>query len=172
MHQLDLFKDDYRPVKSPSPRRAVPHEYKVVSLRDCPMPADRLRCDTPERVVEYWNLHIATTPHFNPDAESFAVLLLTTRKHVKGHQLVTIGLLDQVLTHCRETFRAAIVAAAHSVVLVHNHPSGDPTPSDSDIRMTREFIRAGQLLRIEVIDHIILGDRSLTSMRSLGLWHR
>jgi RadC-like JAB domain len=70
-------------------------------------------------------MHIATTPHFSPECECFAVLLLNTRRRIKGHQLITIGTMDTILVHPREVFRAAIIAAAAAIVMMHNHPSGD-----------------------------------------------
>lgn len=148
-----------------------PKEYKVMALRDCPVPSEMLICDTPQQAVDYWQLHIATTPHFNPECECMAVLMLNTRKRVKGHQLLTIGTLDTILVHSREVFRCAIVAAAATVVLMHNHPSGDPTPSEADIKVTRDLIRAGQLLKIEVLDHIVIGNPSHSSLRALGYFY-
>ena len=123
-----------------------PKEFKVMSLRDCPVPSEMLVCETPQQVVDYWRLHIATAPHFNPECECIAVLILNTRKRVKGHQLLASGTMDTILVHPREVFRSAIAANASAVVLVHNHPSGDPTPSEADIRATRDLIRAGNLL--------------------------
>ena len=97
-----------------------PREFKVMSLRDCPLPSDMLICETPQQVVDYWRLHIATAPHFNPECECMAVLMLNTRKRVKGHQLVSIGTMDTILVHPREVFRCAIIAAAAAVALIHN----------------------------------------------------
>jgi DNA repair protein RadC len=145
-----------------------PHEFKVMSLRDCPVPSDMLICETPQQAVDYWRLHIATAPHFNPECECMVVLLLNTRKRVKGHQLITIGTMDTVLVHPREVFRCAIIAAAAAIVLMHNHPSGEPQASEADIKVTRDLIRAGQLLKIEVLDHIIIGNPAHSSLRELG----
>jgi DNA repair protein RadC len=81
------------------------------------------------------------------------------------------------LVHPREVFNSDIAARASAIVLVHNHPSGDPTPSDADIKVTRDLIRAGQLLKIEILDHVILGrataDRAkdYSSLRELGYFH-
>jgi DNA repair protein RadC len=75
------------------------------------------------------------------------------------------------LVHAREVFRPAIVAAAHAIVVMHNHPGGDPTPSEADIRITRDLIRAGQLLRIEVLDHVIVTPSRHASLRELGWFH-
>ena len=145
-----------------------PKEYRVTALRDCPVPSDLLVCEAPEQAAAYWRLHIETHPYFNPECECFVVLLLNTRKRVKGHQLVTLGTMDTLLVHPREVFRTAIIGSASCVVLIHNHPSGDATPNEADIKVTRDLIRAGQLLKIEVIDHIVMGKPDYKSLRSLG----
>jgi DNA repair protein RadC len=148
-----------------------PKEFKVMALRDCPVPSDMLVCETPQQAVDYWRLHIATTPHFSPESECFAVLLLNTRRRIKGHQLITIGTMDTILVHPREVFRAAIIAAAAAIVMMHNHPSGEPTPSEADIKVTRDLIRAGQLLKIEVLDHVIIGNPNHCSLRESGFFY-
>ena len=148
-----------------------PKEFKVLALRDCPVPSDMLVCETPEQAAAYWRLHIATAPHFNPECECFAVLMLTTRRKIKGHQLITIGTMNTLLVHPREVFRGAIVAAAAAIVLLHNHPSGEPQPSEADVKVTRDMIRAGQLLQIEVLDHVIIGNPNHSSLRSLGYFY-
>lgn len=150
----------------------VPKEFKVVALRDCPIPESLQLCDTPEKAAAYWRTAIATNPYFNPECECFAVLLLNTRRRVKGHQLVTIGTLDTLLVHAREVFRTAIIGAAAAIVVAHNHPSGDPAPSEADIKVTRDLIRAGQLLRIEVLDHVIIGNPAFCSLRALGYFYQ
>ena len=148
-----------------------PKEYRVTALRDCPVPEDMLVCETPEQAVAYWRLHIETHPHFNPECECFVILFLNVRKRVKGHQLLTIGTMDTILVHPREVFRPAIENSAAAVVLTHNHPSGESTPSEADIKITRDLIRAGQLLKIEVLDHIVVGNPNHTSLRSLGYFY-
>jgi len=150
------------------PSKINAKEYKVVALRECPLPENMQQCDTPQKAADYWRLSIATNPYFNTECECFAVLLLNTRRRVKGHQLITIGTLDTLLVHPREVFRGAIIAAAAALVLMHNHPSGEATPSEADIKVTRDLIRAGQLLKIEVLDHIIMGNPNHCSLRELG----
>jgi DNA repair protein RadC len=109
--------------------------------------------------------------------ESFQVLLLNTRKRLIRVEAISHGLLDTILVHPREVFRAAIAANAAAIVLVHNHPSGDPAPSEADIKVTRDLIRAGQLLKIEVIDHVIIGrassgrEKDWSSLRELGYFY-
>ena len=96
------------------------------------------------------------------------VFILNTRRRIKGHYLVSIGTMDTILCHPREIFRLAVMASASAIIICHNHPSGDPTPSEADIKITRDLIRAGQLLKIEVLDHIVMGNPSHTSLRTLG----
>jgi DNA repair protein RadC len=145
-----------------------PQEYKVVSLRECPTPESLLLCDTPEKAAEYWRLNIASNPYYTPDCELFVVLLLNTRRRVRGHHLVSIGTLDTIVVTPLIVFRAAVVGNAAALVLMHSHPSMDPTPSEADIKVTRDMIRAGQLLKIEVLDHVIIGGDRHCSLRTLG----
>jgi proteasome lid subunit RPN8/RPN11 len=151
---------------------ATPYEYKVIALRECPTPESLQMCDTPDKAVEYWRLHVPAIPYFNPECECFSVFLLNTRRRVKGHQFISIGILDTLIVHPREVFRLAVMTAAAAIVLAHNHPSGDPTPSEADVKVTRDLIRAGQLLKIEVLDHVIIGNPSHTSLRELGYFYQ
>ena len=111
------------------------------------------------------------------EVENFQVVLLNTRRKLIRVEQISQGTLDTLLVHPREVFKAAIAANASSIVLVHNHPSGDPNPSDADVKVTRDLIRAGQLLKIEVLDHIILGraskerPRDFVSLRELGFFY-
>ena len=148
-------------------RQNNPKEYKVVALRECPVPESMLICETPDQAAEYWRLHVVTNPYFNPEAECFAVLMLNTRRRVKGHQLITIGTMDSLLVHAREVFRGAIIASASAVVLMHNHPSGDPTPSAEDLALTRRLRDVGELLGIPLVDHVVVAERGC---RSLAEW--
>lgn len=79
--------------------------------------------------------------------------------------------MDTILVHPREVFRLAVAASASAMVLAHNHPSGDPTPSEADVKVTRDLIRAGQILKIEVLDHIIIENPNHTSLRALGYFY-
>ena len=132
-------------------------EFKVVCLREDRLEDDLSACDTPERAAEYYRKHIATSPSFSEDVETSYVLLLNTRHRPKGHTIVATGTLDSLFLHPREVFRPAFVSASAAIILFHNHPSGDPSPSEADIKVTRDLIRAGQLLRIEILDHVVMG---------------
>jgi len=109
--------------------------------------------------------------------ETFLVLLLNTRRRLITWEKISDGILDSILVHPREVFKHAIASNAAAIVLVHNHPSGDPTPSEADIKVTRDLIRAGQLLKIDVLDHIIIGkataerERDFLSLRELGYFY-
>ena len=109
--------------------------------------------------------------------ENFQVVFLNTRRRLIGVQNISQGTLDTLLVHPREVFASAIAKRAAAIVLVHNHPSGDPTPSEADIKVTRDLIRAGQLLKIEVLDHVIIGratperTKDFSSLRELGFFY-
>ena len=130
--------------------------------------------DTPELAAEYWRSNIPSADWYDPCKEAFIVLVLNTRRRILGHNLITLGSLDTCFVHAREVFRPVIVAAGSAIILMHNHPSGDPTPSESDIKVTRDLIRAGQLLKLEVLDHVIIGQpgsdvvKPYVSLRELG----
>ncbi len=161
----------FEPLVKPFKFAASPYEYKVTTLRECPTPDAMQHCETPDKAADYWRLHIASHPHFNPDCECLAVLLLNTRKRVKGHQIVSIGTMDTILVHPREVFRLAIMTAASALIVMHNHPSGESTPSEADIKVTRDLIRAGQLLKMELLDHVVIGNGNFSSLRALGYFY-
>jgi DNA repair protein RadC len=165
---LPGFDELVKPFKFPT----SPHEFKVTALRECPTPDELQQCDTPDKAADYWRMHIASHPHFNPECECLAVLILNTRRKVKGHHIVSIGTMDTILVHPREVFRVAIVTAASCVIVMHNHPSGESTPSEADIRVTRDLIRAGQLLKMEVLDHVVIGNGNRSSLRELGYFYQ
>jgi DNA repair protein RadC len=145
-----------------------PQEWKIVSLKECPTPVEIQQCYSPDEAAAYWNMHIKQHPYFNPECECLVVLILNTRRKIKGHQFVSIGTMDTILVHPREVFRLAIMASAAAIVIMHNHPSGESAPSDADIKVTRDLMRASQILKIELLDHIVIGNDNRTSLRELG----
>ncbi len=98
--------------------------------------------------------------------EHFFVLYLDSRNRLINKEQVSIGTLDGTMAHPREVFAPAIRAAAAGIIVVHNHPSGDPQPSDDDIRLTRRLAEAGKIVGISLLDHVIIGGRKLYSFRS------
>ena len=104
------------------------------------------------------------------DREHFVVVLLDTKSAVIGITTVSIGILDSALVHPREVYKPAILSNAAAIILAHNHPSGDPTPSAEDRRITQRIHEAGQVLGIEVLDHLIIGDRTrFVSLKERGM---
>ena len=100
--------------------------------------------------------------------EVFTVLLLNTRHEMMRRVTVSVGSLNSSIVHPREVFKPAILASAGAVVLVHNHPSGDPEPSEEDLSITLRLAQAGELLGIGVLDHVIVARRGLVSLRARG----
>ena len=101
--------------------------------------------------------------------EVFGLLCLTTKHRVIGYHEVSRGQLDAALVHPREVFKVALLSNAAAIVLAHNHPSGDPTPSREDCQLTERLVHAGTLLGIDVLDHIVVGDGECVSLRQRGL---
>ena len=164
MDQPELFKSN-----ESRRRRKSLHEWKVVSVRECPAPEYMQRIGSPIDAATYWRQHIATAPQFNPDVECLAVLLLNTRLRVRGHHIASVGTLNEAMASPREVFRVAVASASYAIVVMHNHPSGEPDPSEADRRFTRQLREAGQVLRIEVNDHVIIGHNRYFSFREAGM---
>ena len=95
--------------------------------------------------------------------------MLNTKNHVLATPIISIGSLNASIVHPREVFREAIRYSAASVILIHNHPSGDPTPSQEDKLVTSKLVQAGTLMDITVLDHIIIGDSKYISMKEEGM---
>jgi DNA repair protein RadC len=100
--------------------------------------------------------------------EHFKLILLNPRNKIIGISTISIGTLNVSLVHPREVFKDAIVHSAASVVLAHNHPSGDTEPSEDDLRVTKKLVQSGKILGIEVIDHIIIGKNDYYSFKARG----
>jgi len=163
--------DDLKAVKGIGPDKAVT---LVAAFALAKKMADEMRgespvLDTPDAVA-----NLLREDNRLPGVETFQIVLLNSRRRLIRIEKISQGTLDTILVHPREVFKSAIAANAAAVVLAHNHPSGDPTPSEADIKVTRDLIRAGQLLKIEVLDHVIIGratqerPKDYVSLRELG----
>jgi len=102
--------------------------------------------------------------------EYFLAILLDTRSRLIKVAEISVGSLDASVVHPREVFKEAISASAASVIFVHNHPSGDPTPSEDDIKLTKRLAEAGEIVGIDVLDHVIIGDNKYLSLKREGLF--
>jgi DNA repair protein RadC len=127
-------------------------------------PGERTVIRTPDDVVAL------LMPRFRYETkESFIAVLLSTKNHVLKTPVISVGSLNASIVHPRELFREAINASAASVILAHNHPSGDPAPSPEDISLTRKLVEVGKLLDIPVLDHVVLGDGKYISLKEQGI---
>lgn len=119
---------------------------------------------SPQEVAEYLGPRIT-----DPKKEHFFTLLLDVKSRVVRLHTVSIGTLDSSLVHPREVFREAIAASCSSIIVAHNHPSGDPTPSAEDRNVTARLVEAGKIVGIDVLDHIVFGDEEWRSLKQLGM---
>ena len=106
--------------------------------------------------------------------ESFHVLTIDSKNNLINRHMVSLGTVDSSAVHAREVFRAAVLDSASAVVVVHNHPSGDPSPSAEDVRITRQLVEAGRVMGIQIMDHVIVGRHadgkpSRLSLRETGV---
>lgn len=157
--------DDLTKIRGIGPARAaqvlaaVELGRRTVARAGC----ERVQMTTPRAVAEYLQ------PQYGDRrVEQFGVLLLDTKRRVLRSTVLSVGTLDASIVHPREVFREAVAGGAAAIVLFHNHPSGDPEPSEEDTLLTERLIAAGVLMGIDVIDHIILGDARYFSYRERG----
>lgn len=150
-------------------------ETKLVRIRE--VYVESPLCDTPEKAADFWKSLVVRAVQFNPDVEQMVVLHLNTRRRVMNFAILASGTIDTLLVSPSQVYRQAILQNAAAMVLMHNHPSGDPTPSEADIKVTRDLIRAGQLLKVELLDHVVIGDavacpgKGFCSLRELGYFY-
>jgi DNA repair protein RadC len=126
---------------------------------------DKLVLETPEAVAGLVKGRLG-----GKKKEHFLALLLDTRNQLIKMAEISVGSLDASIVHPREVYKEAIAASAAAVIFVHNHPSGDPTASENDIKLTRGLAEAGEIIGIEVLDHIIIGDKKFFSLKREGLF--
>jgi DNA repair protein RadC len=132
---------------------------------------------SPEDIATIYKRDVASRPEYDPEVEQFTVILLDTRNTVKAAHIVSKGTLNSSIVHAREVFRTAIACNAAAVILAHNHPSGNTSPSPEDLKVTRDLIAAGKVIGIRVMDHVIINDgpdlagqfKNFLSLRESGL---
>jgi len=127
---------------------------------------ERPRLTSPREMAAY------LLPEYGSCAvEQFGIVMLDTKHRVIRIKLVSVGSLDTTVVHPREVFREAAAASAAAIVLFHNHPSGDPAPSPDDVTLTARMVNAGDVMGIDVVDHLILADQTYFSMLESGRVH-
>jgi DNA repair protein RadC len=125
--------------------------------------AERPRLTTPRQLAGY------LLPQYGAGAvEQFGLVMLDTKHRIIRIKIVSVGSLDSTVVHPREVFREAASASAAAIVLFHNHPSGDPTPSQDDLLLTTRMVNAGDIMGIDVVDHLILADQQYFSLVEAG----
>jgi DNA repair protein RadC len=124
---------------------------------------ERPRLGTPRQMAAF-----LLPEHGARAVEQFGIVMLDTKHRVIRTKVVSVGCLDSTVVHPREVFREATAASAAAIVLFHNHPSGDPTPSADDLRLTSRMVHAGALMGIDVLDHVILADERYYSLVEAG----
>lgn len=145
------------------PVHRVP-KYKVQLVRDGSVPFTTKICSTPRQAADLFRAFVGDS-----DREHLIAIFLDTQNRFLGLHTVSIGTLDYSVVHPREVFKAAILSNASSLVLAHNHPSGESAPSEEDVRITLELQKAGELLDIPLMDHIVVGEASYASFMEMGL---
>lgn len=147
------------------------HRITVATVRDQVCEFDT---DTPDGLYKYWREIIATQPDHEPDKESLVVVMLTTRMRPFAWHRVSLGTINECSAHPREILRPVIASGAYAFAMMHNHPSGDPSPSRADVNITKRIHDCGDLIQIPLIDHVVIGDKQkgrlpYYSFRSAGV---
>ena len=131
--------------------------------------ADKINITNPEKVAKILQKILKAEGRIDQDKEHFWVVGLNPRNVIKYLELVSLGTLDTNLVHPREVFRLAIVKAVAQIIIAHNHPSGNSQPSPEDVAITKQLVKAGKILGIEVIDHIIIAGKEFASFKDKRL---
>ena len=138
--------------------------YKIQLIKDGNQISNRKQVTSPTVAADILKEMLS-----NQDREHFVIVLLNKKNHITGINTVSIGSLDASIIHPREVIKPAILANAAAVIFAHNHPSGDPTPSNEDQTITKHLKNALDLMAIEVKDHIIIGENCFFSFKEKGM---
>lgn len=150
--------------------------FKAVRIDDPPA-YNRPLVDAPDLIYAAWRNTVIQREWYDAGRECLVVFLVNARRRLMGVHCISQGTIDTALVTPRDIFRMAILTDAYAVIMAHNHPSGDPSPSEADIKITRDLIRAGRTLKIDVLDHVVIGDcnddraRPWMSLREIGIFY-
>lgn len=134
-------------------------EFTIKVVRVCEPPA-QMSCDTPALVYDAWHKGPAQSDWYDETKECIVVFMLNTKLRLMGFQLISLGSINECTARITEILRPCIIANCHSFVVSHNHPSGDPLPSQADIDLTRRLNEAARTMGIRLQDHVIVGQRN------------
>lgn len=140
------------------------YEIKIQRINETP----GIKIDSDSRAETYWRESVTQSAWYDPEREMLVAVLLNTKLATIGHSLVSLGTLNESIAHPRDVFRAAVALGAYGVIVMHNHPSGDPTPSVADEKLTLRLIECGKILGIPVLDHVVVGDGCAHSFKANG----
>ena len=140
--------------------------FKICMVKENDIDYPDVNISFPQTVADLVAKYVGT-----PDREMFIVLAVNVRNKITGIHTVSVGSLDTSIVHPREVFKFAILANASSIIVAHNHPSGDTTPSSDDIELTKRLKQASEILAIDLLDHLVMGhDGQYLSFRDRGLF--
>ena len=140
--------------------------FKICMVKENDIEYPDVNISVPQTVAELLTKYVGL-----PDREMFIVLAVNTRNRITGIHTVSVGSLDTSIVHPREVFKFAILANASSIIVAHNHPSGDTTPSTDDVELTKRLKQASEILAIDLLDHLVMGhDGQYLSFRDRGLF--
>jgi len=137
---------------------------RIALVKERPMLYESERFTAPHQILAAFQALLGDV-----DREYFVAFMLDGKNRVSSCNVVSVGSLNQAIVHPREVFKAAILSNSAAIIVAHNHPSGDTTPSREDREITRRLKEAGDLIGIRVLDHIIVGDNSYLSFTEMGL---
>lgn len=152
-------------VSFPMAKPKIAYEFKLTRVREVGLVSE---ADSPERVVDYWRNNIEKADWYSETKEHLVVLLLNTRLKAIGHALVSIGTLNECVAHPRDIFAPVLTGGAYGFILIHNHPSGDPSPSEADRQLTRRVNDGSDIFQVKCFDHIVIGNPNYFSFREHG----
>lgn len=132
-------------------------QFRVMTV--CDGPPDPVYLDSPKDVLKFWQEFVVPSSWYDPEKEQMVVVIVTTRNRLRGWNLVSVGCLNETTAHPREVLRPVIVYAGYGFLIVHNHPSGDPSPGVADREFTERIAKAAELLQLRMHDHVIIGHR-------------
>ena len=139
-------------------------DYKVMLVKEGVISTKKKKIGNPEDLAEILKKYLEGV-----DREVFCSILLDRKNNILGVNTISVGGLFTSLAHPREVFKPALILGAAAIVLGHNHPSGDPSPSEQDCTLTEDMVEAGKILGIEILDHVIIGDDEYYSFKMEGL---
>jgi DNA repair protein RadC len=161
---IEPVKVSSTPAVPASPKGFKVPVYRVSVVRDRSIDTETVTVSSVQSITEVLKGEL-----LHADRERLLCLMLNCRHKIIGLEVISIGTLTASLAHPREIFKGAIIKGAAGIILAHNHPSGDPSPSEEDIRLTKRVSQAGQLLGVDVLDHIIIAETGHYSFKTSGV---